>query len=59
MPQRTTHKTPFFSVKTTCKVIYSKMDSKNELENLRISKVLDINLSKIEELFGRKIEDVT
>lgn len=59
MPQRTTHKTPFFSVKTTCKAIYSKLDTKSEVENNKINKVLDINIQKIEELVGKKIEDVS
>ncbi|EAS00266.2 HECT domain ubiquitin transferase (macronuclear) [Tetrahymena thermophila SB210] len=59
IPQRTTHKTPFFSVKTTCKAIYNKLDPKNEVEKNKINKVLDINIQKIEELLGKKIEDVT
>ncbi|KAL4503248.1 hypothetical protein ABPG72_000854 [Tetrahymena utriculariae] len=62
IPQRTTHKTPFFSVKTTCKAIYTiynKQEHKNEAEKNQIRKVLDINIQKIEELLGKKIEEVT
>jgi len=48
MPQRTTHKTPFFSVKTTCKAIYSKLGDKSEKEKYRMHKVLLATVTRLE-----------